>query len=214
MIRPITPDDVRAAIGLEGFDVATAHRLMSPQPRVLDRPATRPGQPRQASVLLLVFPAEDGLSLLLTRRAEHPNDVHSGQISLPGGSQEPGETPIETALREAREEVGFAGEAEILGLLTPIYIPPSDFYVHPVAAYVDYRPAWSPDPREVVAVIECPVITLLNDALKVIEDWNVHNTHLRVPWYNVNGHQVWGATAIILSEFEQRLRAVLQGGAR
>lgn len=214
MSRLITPDDVRAAIGLEAFDVATAHRLMSPQPRVLERPANRSGQPRQASVLLLLFPADAGLSLLLTRRAEHPNDVHSGQISLPGGSQEPGETPIETALREAREEVGFVEEAEILGLLTPIYIPPSDFYVHPVAAYVDHQPVWVPDPNEVVAVIECPVITLLNDALKVIEDWDLHNTHLRVPWYNVNGHQVWGATAIILSEFEQRLRAVLRAGAR
>jgi 8-oxo-dGTP pyrophosphatase MutT (NUDIX family) len=163
--------------------------------------------------LILLFPGDEGLSLVLTRRAEHPHDVHSGQISLPGGSQEPGETPLETALREANEEVGFAGDAEILGTLTPIYIPPSDFRVVPVVAYSATHPAWAIDPAEVASVIECPLETLLDDRLKVVEDWDLRGYQMRVPWYDIQHNQVWGATAIMLSELEQRLRAV-QGAPR
>lgn len=209
MTRAIDLEQIRAALALDHFDAAAAQRLMAPQPRTLQRPSTRPGQPRQASVLILLFPGEAGLSFLLTRRAEHPGDVHSGQISFPGGSQEPGETPVQTALREAREEVGFNGEAVILGTLTPIYIPPSDFFVYPIVAFARTRPAWEIDRSEVAAVLECPVAALLDDRLKVVEDWDISGYALRVPWYNVESQQVWGATAILLSELEQRLRVIL-----
>ncbi|WP_119072479.1 NUDIX hydrolase [Aggregatilinea lenta] len=210
MIGAPTVEAIRAAMALPDFDAVAAQELMAPQPRPLRRSPSTPGQPRLASTLILLYPGEEGLSLVLTRRAEHPHDVHSGQISLPGGSQEPGETPLQTALREANEEVGFADDAEILGTLTPIYIPPSDFRVVPVVVYAAAHPAWTIDPVEVAAVIECPVTDLLDDRLKVVEDWDLRGYRMRVPWYNIQGNRVWGATAIILSELEQRLRAALE----
>ncbi|NDJ78079.1 MAG: CoA pyrophosphatase [Chloroflexi bacterium] len=181
---------------------------MAPQPRPLHRVESRPGQARQAAVLVLLYPHQTQLSFVLIQRTQHDRDVHSGQISLPGGSQDAGETPVQTALREAHEELGVNGGVQILGQLDPLYIPPSDFEVHPVVGYTSVRPHWIPAESEVVDVIECPLKWLLDDAHKVVEDWELRGFQLRVPWYNVDGHQVWGATAIILSELEQRLRHV------
>ncbi|MBN1200475.1 MAG: CoA pyrophosphatase [Anaerolineae bacterium] len=208
-MRQIHLDTVRAALALENFDSLAAQRQMAPQPRSLRRSPKQPGQSRQAGVLTLLFPAATGLSLVLIRRAENPHDIHSRQIGLPGGAQEPGETPVQTALRETREELGIHHTIDLLGTLTPLYIPPSDFEVHPVVGYVDIHPRWKPDTSEVAGVLECPLAWLLDDNHKVFEDWDWHGDTLHVPWYNVHGHQVWGATAIILSEFEQRVRCVL-----
>jgi 8-oxo-dGTP pyrophosphatase MutT (NUDIX family) len=158
-----------------------------------------------------LFPTDAGLTFVLTRRTEFPGDVHSGQISFPGGSREPGETPVQTALRETQEELGLADHIQILGSLTPLYIAPSDFQVQPIVGYVETYPQWNPAAVEVAEIVECPVIWLLDETRKVTEDWDVNGYILRVPWYNVHGHCVWGATAIILGEFEQRLRRVLAG---
>jgi 8-oxo-dGTP pyrophosphatase MutT (NUDIX family) len=204
-------EDVRAALALEHFNVRAAQRRMAPRHRRLHRAANRPGQPREAGVLVLLYPAEAGLTFALIRRTSNPHDVHSGQISLPGGAREGDETPIDNALREAREELGIEGPVEILGSLTCLYITPSDFEVRPSVGYVDKRPVWVPDQAEVVEVIECPLAWLLDDAHKVIEDWERNGEIIKVPWYNVHGHKVWGATAIILSEFEHRLRVVADG---
>ncbi|HEX3050248.1 MAG TPA: CoA pyrophosphatase [Aggregatilineaceae bacterium] len=205
----IALENVRAALALTDFDSVAAQRRMAPQPRTLQRSSALPGKPRQASVLVLLYPGVSGLALVLTQRTENERDVHSGQISLPGGSRENQETPLETALRETREEIGFDGEIEILGSLAKLYIPPSDFDVYPFVGAVPYLPVFQPDPREVHAILEFPLSWLLDDEHKVIEDWNYNGFQMRVPWYNVHDHRVWGATAIILSEFEQRLHTVL-----
>ena len=106
-MTPITVEQVRTALALEGFDSLAAQRRMSPQPRSLRRSRSRTGEARQAGVLVLLYPTDDGLAFALIQRTLNPHDVHSGQISLPGGSQEPGETPVQTALREAQEELGI-----------------------------------------------------------------------------------------------------------
>ncbi len=199
-------DQVQAALTLADFDAPAAQRLMAPVPRPLRRSDQRSGQARQASVLILLYPAEAGLALVLTRRTANPHDVHSGQISLPGGSQEPGEAIVQTALRETQEELGLDRPVQILGFLTCLYIPPSDFEVHPVVGYVAARPVWKPDTREVAEVLECPLDWLFDEAHKTVEEWDFGGEKVTVPWYDVSGHKVWGATAIILSEFEQRLR--------
>lgn len=204
-------DDVRAALALDGFDPLEARRTMSPVPRVPRRPDSRLGAPHQASVIMLLYPGEHGLSLPLIHRAEHPGDVHSGQISLPGGSREPGETPVDTALREAGEELGVGAGIEILGELSPLYIAPSDFEVTPFVGWLPVRPRWRPDEREVVEVLECSLAWLFEAPRKHIEDWPFEGYSLRVPWYEVTGHRVWGATAILLGELEQRLRQTLNG---
>ncbi len=211
MTVPVSLDDVRAALVLDGFDPLEAQRRMAPQPRVLRRPQNRPGQPHRASVIVLLYPGDDGLAFPLIRRAEHPGDVHSGQIGLPGGAQEPGETPLETALREAREELGVEAAVQIIGRLAPLYIPPSDFEVTPFVGTLAGRPRWQPQADEVVEVLEFPLGGLLDEARKHVEDWPFEGYSLRVPWYDVQGYRVWGATAIMLSELEWRLRHVLNG---
>ena len=202
-------DRVRAALTLTDFDGIMAQGRMAPIPRSMRRSEKRNGNPRQASVLLLLFPGAEGLSFVLTRRSENEHDVHSGQISFPGGSREPGESNIQNALRETYEELGVAmQEIEILGSLSDLYIRPSDFEVHPLVGYVPYLPTWRPCPTEVAEALVCPVSWLLEEERHVVEDWDYNGFRMRVPWYNVRGHKVWGATAMMLSEFEQRLRCV------
>lgn len=205
----LTIADVENALSLADFDAADAQRRMAPQPRAMQRSSRRTGEPRRASVLLLLYPHADGLALVLIRRTENADDVHSGQISLPGGAQEPGESPVANALREAHEELGVSpGDVSLLGELSSLYIPPSDFLVQPVVGSVDQPPTWSLQASEVAQVLEVPLDWLFDPDRKVTEDWNLNGYALRVPWYSFHNRKVWGATAIILSEFEQRLRHV------
>jgi 8-oxo-dGTP pyrophosphatase MutT (NUDIX family) len=140
--------------------------------------------------------------VVLTRRPEYPG-AHGGQISLPGGRRE-GDEPLQiTALREAQEEVGLAPDAvEVMGRLSPLYTPPSNFYIYPFIAYSSARPAFQPDAKEVAELIEAPLSLLLNPAIRKEEIWHFPNYGERhVPFFDVFGHRVWGATAMILSEF-------------
>ncbi|MCI0711618.1 MAG: CoA pyrophosphatase [Chloroflexi bacterium] len=205
----ITLDDVRKALELETFDTDSAHRKMAPMPRSTSRPESRNDGPNLSAVLLLLYPQLESLYFVMIKRPEYPG-VHSGQIGLPGGRCEDGETFLETALREANEEIGVAAaQVDIVGNLTPIYIAPSDFEVHPFVGYASERPMWRPDPAEVAGIIEMPVRTLLDHTIKVREQWTVRDFTLEVPFYAFQGHKIWGATAIMLSEFENRLLKVL-----
>ena len=145
---------------------------------------------------------------MLTRRADTLAN-HRGQVSFPGGARDPGETLDETALREAHEELNIPPSVpQLIGHLTPIYIFPSDYAVHPVVGYTPARPAFRANPSEVAQVLEMPVGMLLDDATKEEERWTIHDIEMDVPFYRLEGHVVWGATAMMLSEFEQRLRRV------
>ncbi|PKO20610.1 MAG: CoA pyrophosphatase [Chloroflexi bacterium HGW-Chloroflexi-1] len=146
-----------------------------------------------------------------TKRIPNPNldcRNHRGQISLPGGSMEPGETAAATALREAQEELGIdPASLELLGALSPLYIPPSDFYIYPVVAYAAERPGFTPNPEEVAEVIEAPLAHLLAADTCQVETWEVRGQPVRVPFYAVGPHKVWGATAMVLSELVTLLSA-------
>jgi 8-oxo-dGTP pyrophosphatase MutT (NUDIX family) len=132
--------------------------------------------------------------------------VHSGQISLPGGSQEPGESLRETALREACEEIGAAcAGVDVIGQLSTIYIPPSNFLVTPTVGYVDRRPDFHCDSREVAELIEVPLSTLFDRDVVKREPWSLRGVTVEVPFYQIGTHKVWGATAMILSEFSMLL---------
>ncbi|MBL8131517.1 MAG: CoA pyrophosphatase [Anaerolineae bacterium] len=207
----ITLDDVRRALALgeaDGFDPVRALLRMSPQPRPTEPP---PGiAARQAAVLLLLFPgAEGALHFPLMRRQEYPG-VHSGQISLPGGRQEVGETYVHTALREAEEEVGvLASDVRVIGSLTPFYIPPSNFEIHPIVGAISYRPPWNLHAYEVAELIETPLDVLFDEALKGEEMMQRGDAVFRIHFYRLGEAKVWGATAAILGEFEARLRWAL-----
>ncbi len=177
-----------------------AQITMAPLSRPFHPP---PGvEPRQAGVLLLLYPLGQELHLVLTVRTSDLNH-HSGQISLPGGGWEEGDASLlETALREAREEIGVTtAELEVLGSLTPLYVPPSNNVVHPFVVYAPRRPVFRPDPGEVAELLEVPLSLLVDPTTRREEDWNWEGATLRLPFYAVGEHKVWGATAIVLAEF-------------
>ena len=138
---------------------------------------------------------------VLTVRSAALRD-HAGQISLPGGRIEAGESPVDAALREAWEELAIGpADLDVLGVLTPIYVPPSHFLVHPVVAARRSRPDLRPHAAEVAEAIEVPIARFLDDAVRRVEIWDIRGERRRVPFFDLEGHKVWGATAMILREF-------------
>ncbi|GAB4572835.1 MAG: CoA pyrophosphatase [Anaerolineae bacterium] len=211
MKRPhaLTLEDVTRALQLPDFDVQAAWQPMRMRPN-LRRDNPPPGQPvREAGVLVLIYPGTRGLSTLLIQRTPDPG-IHSGQIGFPGGSRETDDRDLQaTALREACEEVGVCrDDVRVLGQLTRVYIPPSQFLVWPVVGALQARPTFRPSPAEVAGLIELPLADLLQDGLKRETDMQFGAFTVRVPYYSVEGHIVWGATALMLAELEARLRAV------
>jgi 8-oxo-dGTP pyrophosphatase MutT (NUDIX family) len=204
-----TLDDVRRALALTGFDHVAAWLRMAPRFRPLERPGDQPGVARNAGVLILLYPHNGALTFALTRRTESVA-THKGQISLPGGAQEPGETLNQSALRETCEEIGVClDETCLVGALTHLYLGVSDFDVYPFVGCVPERPDFRPDPVEVAGMLEFPLPLLIDDSIKETERWTLHGIEMGVPFYRLDGQVVWGATAIILSEFEMRLRTAL-----
>ena len=165
--------------------------------------------PRLAAVLLLLYPDAGDLRLPLTVRSDRLPS-HRGEVSLPGGAIDPGEDgPISAALREAHEELGVPPDAvTVWGTLSPLYIPPSNFRITPVVGMIDHAPALRPNDAEVSAAITVTVRELLDPALVVEEQWTLRGAEVRVPFFAIAGHKVWGATAIVLSEFVARMRRV------
>jgi 8-oxo-dGTP pyrophosphatase MutT (NUDIX family) len=137
----------------------------------------------------------------LILRPTYPG-VHSGQIGLPGGGQEPVDRDlIDTALRETYEEVGVhKSQYTVLGQLTPLYVSASNYIVQPSVAWIDYRPEFHIDPYEVAELIEAPLRTLLDPATRRVEPWTLRGRAVEVPYFAVGEHFVWGATAMMLSE--------------
>lgn len=195
---------IRRALG-RPLPGRVAQMRMSTRPRP-GLEARSPGhQPRQGGVLILLYPKAGRLHLPLTRRTETLED-HKGQISLPGGARE-GNEPLEwTALRETHEELGVDPQSvEVLGMLTPLYIFPSDYCITPYIAARPDRPTFVPDPVEVAEVLEVPLLTLLDPTIRREEERILHGIPARVPFYQIDEHKVWGATAMVLSEFATML---------
>lgn len=177
-----------------------AQITMAPRPRPFHPPDGF--TPRQAGVLLLLYPVRGHLHLVFTVRTAHL-DYHAGQVSFPGGGWEEGDASLmETALRETREELGISAEGiKVLGPLTPLYIPPSHNMVHPFVAFAPRRPAFRPDPLEVAELLEVPLATFRDPAIRGEDRIEQNRLEMVIPYYAVCGYKIWGATAIILAEF-------------
>jgi 8-oxo-dGTP pyrophosphatase MutT (NUDIX family) len=159
-----------------------------------------PPAPKQASVLVLFYPFDGQIAFPLTRRTDTV-ESHKGQISLPGGAREGDETLQATALRETCEELNACPDTvEVVGHLSPLYIPPSGYLINPFVAYSATRPDFRPDPREVAELIETPLSLVLDPDTIKWEQWTLHGTAVDVPFFDIYGHKVWGATAMVLGE--------------
>ena len=180
--------------------------------RVVSMPLVVPENARPSAVLCLLFPQNGELYLLLMKRRED-NTAHSGQVSFPGGSYDTTDADLRaTALREAHEEVGIlSAEVDVLGALTPLYIPVSNYNVYPYVGYTKQRPDYNLSHNEVSYTIEVPISSLFHAERKVKTD--VVSPVVPGIIRNVNSYKledgtiIWGATAMIISELE----AVFEG---
>lgn len=161
-----------------------------------------PADARVAAALLLLYPAENGgATVPLTVRASSLAR-HAGQISLPGGAADEGETLAETALREASEEIGVdPATVRVLGELTPVHVIVSGFTLHPIVGVTDTRPAFQAAPGEVDEILEVSLDDL-RDASRIHVSTRIREgVAVEYPYFDLLGHQVWGATAMVLGEF-------------
>ena len=190
-----------------------AHLKMAPLERLesLKNSNAADNQPRMASVLMLFYPKNDKAHLVLIVRNSYKG-IHSAQIAFPGGKYElEDENFAVTALRETHEEVGIhPDKIEILKPFTELYIPPSNFMVHPFLGISKEELVFVLEPAEVANIIELPLSTFLDDAIVI--DTNLSTSYadnITVPAFKIEEHIVWGATAMMLSELKEVLKEVL-----
>jgi 8-oxo-dGTP pyrophosphatase MutT (NUDIX family) len=196
-----------------------AQLRMAPRPRPGWDPYALPDGLRAAAGLILLYPHDGAVQLLLTLRGSTLRH-HTGQVSLPGGRVDDGESIEAAALREADEEVGVAPDAvEILGRLTPLHVPVSRHLLHPVVAVATVRPAFRLAEPEVERLIEVPLARLRAPEVVAWEQRRRERPPgegqlMDVPYFDVGGAKVWGATAMILAEFLAVMADVDGAGAR
>jgi 8-oxo-dGTP pyrophosphatase MutT (NUDIX family) len=155
VMKHYSSDDIRRALDISGFDPQAAQHRMIPRPRGVRLPEAN-GRTRLGGVLVMLYDKSGQTYLVLTRRRDDLED-HAGQISFPGGRKEDGESLEVTAVREAQEEIGIdPASLTILGRLTSLYIPPTDYEVHPFVAWHQGSPAFNPQANEVAEILATP----------------------------------------------------------
>jgi len=168
-----------------------------------------PAGARQAAGLALLYPRAREATLLLTVRGAHLAH-HRGQVSLPGGAVEAGESVEDAALREAEEEVGLARAGVMLRLrLTPLHIPVSGYVLHPIVATVDEAPDVRPCADEVERIVEVELSALARGAGLSIEVREREDVSIQMPYFDLGGAKLWGATAMVVAELLAVLGAPL-----
>ncbi len=195
------------------------HRLVAASAADCAMPFVRPSRAlaeeqgveiRFAAVLLALYPLDGVWHGLLMQRTQYPG-VHSGQVSIPGGEREVEDGDLmETARREFNEEVGVVIPKDaIFGPLSERFIPPSRFAVTPYITLLSRRPSWKIDPLEVAAVIEFSIESLLKEqAMRPLKMEVSPGIYHDMPAYPIQGHEVWGATALILTEFLEHWKQI------
>jgi len=189
----------------------SAQELMAPSIRPPGLAQFDGTNPRSSGVMILLFPSEKGISTVFILRT--PGGMHGGQISLPGGKQENSDKNLsETARRETFEEIGVDPELiKEIGILTPLYVPHSNFIIQPVIGYVGFLPVFVLDQKEVAGVITTPLKQLFDPDNRKTMILNRSGAEIVAPYYEASGHRVWGATAMIMSEFERIFISCISG---
>lgn len=186
-----------------------AHGVFSPPYRaVLNHDEILKKNPKFAAVNIVLYLKDDEWYFPLIQRTINEHDRHSGQISLPGGKREEMDRDFaETAVRETSEEIGIDKHyVRVIREMSPIYVPPSNFYVYTYISYTKKNPTFVLQQSEAVETIEFPITSFLNlpdqPEIMALDSAGGHE----VPVINFNGYIIWGATAMILSEFSQLLK--------
>ncbi len=192
--------------GLPGYE---AQRLMEPPMRntfELDSSKAK----KAATVLILYF--EEEWKFILIRRSSHPLDKHKGQIGFPGGSIEKGEKANDAAIREANEEIGISSDKfELVGKLSDLFIPVSNFLVMPYVAFGEVKiDELIKEEAEVDEIISIKLNDLLDSnrvqkkSMRMANGMNIND----IPYFDIDGLEIWGATAMMLSEFREIVKGM------
>jgi 8-oxo-dGTP pyrophosphatase MutT (NUDIX family) len=193
----IDAGNIRKAL-LQTLPGAVSHRKMLPLNRELTVNPEDQARIKHSSVLLLLFIEDGELKVCLIKRPGHMKH-HAGQIALPGGRIEKGETALETALRETWEEIGIThDQIEILGSLSELYVQVSRFQIHPFVGWLDKKPKFTIDKNEVEKTISFPLKNMIDNVVEI--ELSTVSGQLKVPCVKFEGEIIWGATAMILAE--------------
>jgi len=191
-------ENIRKALS-QALPGSVSHRKMLPINRELTANPEDQSRIKHSSVLLLLFIEDDELKVCLIKRPGHMKH-HAGQIALPGGRIEKGETSIETALRETWEEIGItSAQIEIIGSLSELYVQVSRFQIHPFVGWLKAKPVFNINKNEVEKTISFTLNNIRNISEEV--ELNTISGPLKVPCVKFEDEIIWGATAMILSEF-------------
>lgn len=187
---------------LPGVD---AQLKMAPIKRLLElkQQAITQQSYKVAGVMALFYPNQNNETSMALILRKPSKDVHSGQVSFPGGKTETQDkTYLDTALRETEEEIGISmDKIEIIRSLTEIYIPPSNFLVYPYMGFLTESPTFVVQPTEVAKIIEVPVSHFLDDKVVTVQQVAAsYGTYIETPAFYINNHVIWGATAMMLNE--------------
>lgn len=189
------------------FKMAPVERLQE-----LKQIAKERNTAKHAGVMSLFYPSEDFETRLILILRKTYKGVHSAQVGFPGGKLEDEDNTIQdAALRETEEEVGVPRNAiSVLKKLTEIYIPPSNYFVQPFLGITTQVPRFIAEEAEVEALIEVELKDFMNDANICLQTLSTsYAASIEVPAFNLNGHIVWGATAMMLNEVREMLKIVL-----
>jgi 8-oxo-dGTP pyrophosphatase MutT (NUDIX family) len=190
-----------------------AHNIMVPKERLEKMKSINMNRinPKTAAVMMLFYPKEGMTHLVLIVRNSYKG-VHSAQIAFPGGKYEQEDLNFEqTALRETHEEIGVhPNKIKVLKAFTQLYIPPSNFMVYPFLGVSREEISFHPDQKEVAGIIELPLSDFMSNSIIVQSKIATsYASSVEVPAFKIEGHIVWGATAMMLSELKEVLKCVL-----
>ncbi len=183
-----------------------AHDLLMPETRKKDMPFTRL-KPRKSAVMILIYPNEGHFNTITILRPQY-DGIHSGQIAFPGGRFEKEDLDLmDTAIRETKEEIGVeVKKSQIIGQLTHVFIPPSNFDVSPYIAFLDEKPLMKENSYEVEKLVELNLDDIKKqDAITQKMIFVERYGNVMVPCFLGQGEIIWGATAMMLSELREIL---------
>ena len=197
----------------ETLPATDAHLIMAPPERadVIRKIDKATYNPREAAVLMLFYPRNEQTNLALILRNSYKG-LHSSQVAFPGGKVETFDKSLcQAALRETHEEIGIAPSIiNVVRAFTELFIPPSNFIVHPFLGFSNEELIFDPDPSEVAGLIEFPVTDFLSDKTVVQNRMaTAYSESVVVPTFKIGDHFVWGATAMIMSEVKEVMKKLL-----